>query len=288
MKLISVIVTTYNWAVALRLCLLSLYAQTDKNFEILIADDGSTPDNLALTQSYTINSPVPVHYVYHEDQGFRAGTIRNRAVAQSHGDYLLFIDGDCIARPDFIATHRALAEAGYFVAGNRVLLNQAYTQQVMRESILLHEKSACYFLKQRLQGNINRTLPFLKLPLGFLRKIQPQKWQKAMTCNLAIWREDFLQVNGFDELFEGWGYEDSDLVIRLIHAGVRRKEGRFAAPVLHCWHRFHDRSQHDANYHRLMERLADKAFIVAEKGISQSLNPSFTHTKLIHEKRIEC
>jgi glycosyltransferase involved in cell wall biosynthesis len=280
MKLISVIVTTYNWADSLRLCLLSLYAQTDSNFEIIIADDGSTPENLVLTQSYTIDTPVTVHTVYHQDQGFRAGTIRNQAVAQSRGDYLLFMDGDCIACPDFIATHRRLAETGHFVAGNRVLLNQAYTQQVMTESILLHEKSACYFLKQRLQGNINRALPFLKLPLGWLRKIQPRKWQKAMTCNLAVWRDDFLQVNGFDELFEGWGYEDSDLVIRLIHANVRRKEGRFAAPVLHCWHGFHDRSQHDINYQRLMERLAAQDFILAKKGVSQYLNPSYSNTTI--------
>jgi glycosyltransferase involved in cell wall biosynthesis len=271
MKLISVIITTYNWAEALRLCLLSLYAQTDKDFEIIIADDGSRAENLALTRSYGAHSPVPLHYVYHEDQGFRAGTIRNKAVAQSQGEYLLFIDGDCITRPDFIATHRRLAEKGYFVAGNRVLLSQAFTQEVLAQTILLHEKSAEYFVKLRLQGKINRTLPFLSVPLGFLRKIQPQKWQKAMTCNLAVWHEDFLRVNGFDELFEGWGYEDSDLVIRLIHAGVKRKEGRFAAPVLHCWHSFHDRSQHDANYARLMERLADKDFKFAKKGICQYL-----------------
>jgi hypothetical protein len=172
------------------------------------------------------------------------------------------MDGDCIARPDFIATHRQLAESGYFVAGNRVLLSQAFTQEVLAHDILLYQKPAAYFLGLRLQGKINRTLPFLKLPLGLLRKIQPHKWQKAMTCNLAIWRTDFLLVNGFDELFEGWGYEDSDLVIRLIHAGVRRKEGRFAVPVLHCWHTQNDRSQHDANYARLMQRLADKDFIV--------------------------
>jgi len=271
MNLISVIVTTYNWAAALRLCLLSLYAQTDNHFEIIIADDGSKPENLALTQAYTSNSPVPRHYVFHEDHGFRAGTIRNKAVVQSDGKYLLFLDGDCIVRPDFIATHRHLCEAGYFVVGNRVLFSQKFTQEVLAKSILLHEKSAIYFLVLRLQTKINSTLPFLKLPLGILRKMQPQKWQKAMTCNLAVWREDFLRVNGFDELFEGWGYEDSDLVIRLIHAGVRRKEGRFAVPVLHCWHSHHDRSQHDVNFTRLMERLADRDFVLAEKGVCQYL-----------------
>ena len=268
---ISVIVTTYNWAAVLHLCLLSLYAQTDKNFEIIIADDGSSPENQVLAKIYMKNSPVPICYVHHEDKGFRAGTIRNKAVACSQGEYLLFMDGDCIARPDFVATHRNLAESGYFVAGNRVLLSQNFTQTVITENVLLHEQPTTYFLKHCLRGNINRLLPFLKLPLGFLRKRQPKKWQKAMTCNLAIWRKNFLQINGFDELFEGWGYEDSDLVIRLIHAGVKRKEGRFAAPVLHCWHRFHDRSQHDVNYARLMERLADSNFIAANKGVSQYL-----------------
>lgn len=269
--LISVIVTTYNWAAVLRLCLLSLYAQTDSNFEIIIADDGSSPENQVLAKMYMKDSPVAIHYVHHEDQGFRAGTIRNKAVACSQGDYLLFMDGDCIARADFIATHRRLAEAGYFVAGNRVLLSQNFTETVITENLLLHAQSASYFLKHCLQGNINRALPFLKLPLGFLRKCQPTKWQKAMTCNLGIWREAFVRVNGFDELFEGWGYEDSDLVIRLIHAGVKRKEGRFAAPVLHCWHRFHDRSQHDVNYARLLERVADNDFLVAKQGVSQYL-----------------
>ncbi len=268
---LSVIVTTYNWAAALRLCLLSLYAQTDSDFEIIIADDGSSPENQVLAKIYIKNSPVPIYYEHHEDKGFRAGTIRNKAVARSKGEYLLFMDGDCIARPDFVATHKRLAEEGYFVAGNRVLLSQTFTETVVTENLLLHQQPASYFIKQRLQGNINRALPFLKLPLGLFRKRQPKKWQKAMTCNLGIWREAFVRVNGFDELFEGWGYEDSDLVIRLIHSGVKRKEGRFAAPVLHCWHRFHDRSQHDVNYARLLERVADNDFIAAKQGVCQYL-----------------
>ncbi|MCX7083795.1 MAG: glycosyltransferase, partial [Methylococcales bacterium] len=96
MKLISVIVTTYNWPQALKLCLDSLFAQQDQNFEIIIADDGSSAENLKKTQAFCELSPVSISYSYHEDQGFRAGTIRNKAVALSKSDYLLFIDGDCI------------------------------------------------------------------------------------------------------------------------------------------------------------------------------------------------
>jgi len=271
MNLISVIVTTYNWPAALNLCLESLFAQNDSNFEIIIADDGSAPANLNLTQSCCAKSPVSIQYVHHDDQGFRAGTIRNKAVAISKGEYLLFIDGDCVLRPDFITGHRQLATPGCFVPGNRVLLSQAFTREVIEKHIPLHQKTLGYFIALWLQNKINRISAFILLPLGPLRSLQPKKWEKAMTCNLAMWRCDFLQVNGFDELFEGWGFEDSDLVIRLIHAGIERKEGRFAVPVLHLWHPHNDKSKQDINYQRLLDRLNSQDFILAKKGVSQYL-----------------
>jgi glycosyltransferase involved in cell wall biosynthesis len=271
MSLISVIVTTYNWPEALRLCLDSLFAQTDREFEIVIADDGSRPENLEKTQSYCQDAPVPVIYVHHEDQGFRAGTIRNKAAAQSRGDYLLFVDGDCLLMPDFISRHRRLAEAGYFVPGNRILLSRGFTNEVLAERLPIYLRRWPYFWWLRLLGRINRVSALLQLPLGRLRYLLPRKWEKAMTCNLGVWKNDFVAVNGFDELFEGWGYEDSDLVIRLIHAGVRRKEGRFAVPVLHLWHSSNDKSRRDLNYRRLMERLAREDFTVAERGVAQYL-----------------
>jgi len=269
MHLISVIISAYNWPEALGLCLESVLAQSDRNFEIIIADDGSSPDNLQITRAYCSKKNVRISCVHHEDKGFRAGTIRNKAVAQSKGDYLIFIDGDCLVRPGFIARHRQLAESGCFVPGNRVLLSRAYTREVLEQRIFLHQRSWHHFFALRWHKKINRISALFNLPLGFLRHLQPQKWQKAMTCNLAIWKCDFIKVNGFDELFEGWGYEDSDLVIRLIHAGIKRKEGRFAVPVLHLWHPQNDRSQHDLNYQRLLERLSQPDFVLAEKGISQ-------------------
>lgn len=271
MAAISVIVTTYNWPQALQACLLSLFEQQDDDFEIIVADDGSGDETRHLLDSLRRQAPVPLRHVHHEDRGFRAGTIRNKAAAAAHGDYLLFLDGDCIVLPYFIARHRQLAEAGFFVPGNRVLLSQAYTERVLREALPLHRFAFKAFVSLRLTGKINRLLPLLHWPLTGWRYRHPQRWQKAMTCNLAVWRADFLTVNGFDELFEGWGYEDSDLVIRLLHAGVRRKEGRFALPVLHLWHRQNDRSRHDSNYRLLMDRLADSDLISAAQGVDRHL-----------------
>jgi glycosyltransferase involved in cell wall biosynthesis len=268
MGLISVIITTYNWEDALSACVHSLFAQEDLAFEIIIADDGSKTATTALINQLGKQSPVSLKHCFHKDKGFRAGTIRNKAVTMSTGDYLLFIDGDCIVFPYFIKRHRQFAKKGYFVPGNRVLLSQYFTQRVLKEHLPLYQQSTLSFIKWRLQGYINRLLPLIYLPFEKFRLSHPQRWQKAMTCNLALWKNDFIAVNGFDQLFEGWGYEDSDLVIRLIHLGIKRKEGRFALPVLHLWHSQNDRNAEQENYQRLMQRLNDKKFIWAEQGLN--------------------
>ncbi|MCI0653003.1 MAG: glycosyltransferase family 2 protein [Methylococcaceae bacterium] len=271
MNLISVIVTTYNRPDALRACLDALSAQTDPDFEILIADDGSGESTRETILLYnTENTPAKaVNHVYHVDRGFRAATIRNKAVARSRGDYIVFMDGDCVVFPDFIAMHRKLAEPGYFVPGNRILLSREYTGEVLNKGIRLYRKSFFFFLRLFLTRKINRCTSLVRLPLGFMRRLHKTQWQKAKTCNLGMWRDDITRVNGFDETYQGWGYEDSDLVIRLIHAGVHRKTGRHAVPVLHLWHPENDRSQEPFNLQRFLVRLEDQSVIFAEKGFDR-------------------
>ena len=108
-------------------------------------------------------------------------------------------------------------------------------------------------MRESLRGGVNRLLPALRLPLGPLRKhfYLGRNWRGAQTCNLAVARADLDRVDGFDASFLGWGLEDSDLVVRLLHAGVRRKDGRFATGVLHLWHPPNDRSRLPANQERL-------------------------------------
>ena len=269
--LISVIVSTYNRPDALEACITSLLHQTDRNFEIVIADDGSTEETLQLINVCRAKSCVPIVHVYQPDCGFQLSRIRNKAVAQSKGNYLVFLDGDCMVRPNFIAKHKQLAASNYFVAGNRMLLSQSFTEEVLLKQQPIHLNKLSFFINLRLAKKINRLSPVLSLPLGCLRYLQPRNWRKAVGCNTAIWKDDFILANGYDELFEGWGFEDSDLVIRLIHAGIKRKEGRFAVPVLHLWHTHNDKSKQEQNYQRLLERLQQQDFIIAEKGASQYL-----------------
>jgi len=266
--LISLVVTTYNRADALRAVLVGLAAQRDRGFEVLVADDGSRADTRALVETFAAAAPVPVRHVFQEDRGFRAGAARNRATAAAEGAYVIFLDGDCIPRPHFIERHRELAEPGWMVAGNRVLLTEPFTRLALAEQLPLHDWADAQWRAARERGDINRMLPLRDLPLGPLRKLAAKRWQRVRTCNLGIWRDDLRTVNGFDEVFEGWGYEDSDLAVRLISAGVRRKEGAYATGVLHLWHRENDRRAEGRNWDRLQQRIRDRDRR-AERGLDQ-------------------
>jgi glycosyltransferase involved in cell wall biosynthesis len=266
-ELISVIVTTYNREDALDLALRALARQTDRNFEVLVADDGSGPATAAVIAGWKDDLGGPVTHVWQENRGFRAGEIRNRAIAASRGQYCVFLDGDCLARPDFVAQHRALAEPGWFVVGNRILLSPTLTNTVLARSLAPETWSFARLLSQRVGGGVNRLMPALNLPLGGLRRISPKSWTGARTCNLAVARADLDRVDGFDTAFNGWGLEDSDLVVRLIKAGVRRKDGRFATGVVHLWHQEADRSNLGRNQQMLDDVLRNER-TRAQSGLS--------------------
>lgn len=264
----AVIVTTYNRPDALAAVLDGFLAQDACDFELLIADDGSTDDTRRLIESYARHAPFALRHVWQEDLGFRPAAARNRALAATAADYVVFTDGDCVPPPDFVASHRALAEPGYFLAGNRLLLSERFTARALRERLPLHEWGAGRWFAAWLRRDVNRMLPLLRLPDGPLRKRSPGRWQGVKTCNLSAWRADLARVNGFDESYSGWGLEDSDLVIRLLRAGVRHKSARFAAPLFHLWHRDNDRSRLAENRRRLDDILASER-IEAVVGLSR-------------------
>jgi glycosyltransferase involved in cell wall biosynthesis len=267
-ELISVIVTTYNREDAVDAALRALARQTDRDFEIVIADDGSRAETARVVAGWASRLTLPVKHVWHPHDGFRGGEIRNRGIRASAGKLCIFLDGDCLARDDFVATHRWLAEPGWFVTGNRILLSQALTETVLGEGLAAETWNFGMLAREHLRDGANRLLPALRLPLGVLRKFTRRNWQGAQTCNLAVARSDLDRVDGFDLSYTGWGLEDSDLVVRLLHAGVRRKDGRFATGVLHLWHTPNDRSKFTANQARLDAVLRGDG-VRALRGLSQ-------------------
>lgn len=266
-ELISVIVTTYNREDALAAVLRSLARQTDPDFEVLVADDGSGPATAALVEAWKAKAGHRVEHIWHEDKGFRAAEIRNRAILAARGRYCVFLDGDCIMRPDFIATHRRLAEPGWFVTGNRVLLSPAVTEKVLRQDDAPEAWPLGRWLAERLRGGVNRLSALFHLPLGPLRRLRRKAWAGARSCNMGIWRADLDKVDGFDADYSGWGKEDSDLIVRLLHAGVQRKDGTFATGVIHLWHKEADRGRLSVNEQKLTDIISG-GDVRAKRGLS--------------------
>ena len=275
---ISVILTTYNREDALGAVLRALAGQADQGFEVVVADDGSGKRTAETIEAWKKKAPYRLTHVWHEDRGFRAAEIRNRAILASSGSCCIFLDGDCIPRPDFISAHRRLAERGWFVTGNRVLMSQELTETVLHDGLEPENWKLGAWFKRRAEGAINRLVPLLSLPLGALRKLRARAWRGARSCNLAVWRTDLDRVDGFDAAFSGWGREDSDLLVRLLHAGVRRKDGIFATGVLHLYHPEADRSRLEQNDEQLDRSLVDR-HLRATRGLSM-LTPAGTNREM--------
>jgi len=266
-ELISVIVTTYNRPDALAAVLRSLARQSDPDFEVVVADDGSTAPTAEVISAWRAKLGHRLEHVWHEDHGFRAAEIRNRAILAARGRYCIFLDGDCIVRPDFIAVHRRLAEPGWFVTGNRILLGHELTETVLRDTESPETWGPLRWLGERLRGGANRLSALLHLPLGPLRRLRQAQWKGARSCNLAIWRSDLDRVDGFDADYAGWGKEDSDIIVRLLHAGARRKDGTFATGVIHLWHAEFDRAALPENERKLAGILGSDR-VRAQRGLS--------------------
>jgi glycosyltransferase involved in cell wall biosynthesis len=267
---LAVVITTYNWPTALEAVLAGYLSQQRAPDELLIADDGSRDETRTVIEAFQATAPFTVKHIWHPDEGFRAGAIRNRAIEAAEADYIVFTDGDCIPAPWFLAQHEQLAEAGWFLSGNRVLLSESFSKRVLEEKLPVEVWTWAQWFAARREGSINRLLPLCRLPLGrHYRHRTARQWEGAKTCNLSAWKADLLAVNGFDEDYTGWGMEDSDLVLRLIRNGVFHKDARFAAPVFHLWHPENSRDQLEENQRRL-KQLIETDRIQARIGIAQA------------------
>jgi len=267
--LISLVISTYNRPDALERVLAAAVAQYDPSYEIIVADDGSTDATRATIAAIAERAPVHIEHVWHPDQGFRLSSIRNKGIVRARGEYLIFLDGDCVPQHDFVMQHRLLAAKRAIVTGSRILLDETLTQAVIAQKISLPDQRAPFWLKQRFGGHANKIAPlFVKLSDRSWRQLDRFKWRGIKGCNMSAWRSDLERVNGFDENFVGWGHEDADLVVRLANCGVHRKLGAYATEIFHLWHRENQRDQASSNYERVRARLTDGS-TRAECGLDQ-------------------
>jgi len=262
---IAVLISTYNSPDFLRLVLEGYRKQSDSGFSIYIADDGSAKETKELISHYQRDFPVPVKHVWHEDSGFRKARVHNMALAQVAEPYVILTDGDCVPLPRMIEMHRKSAQEGHLISGGRILLSQMWTEGLIQGRSHLHsDATSLQWLRHRVKGEINRIMPILMPPS---LNSPHQQLKGVRGCHLSCWLRDLQKVNGFDESFEGWGREDSDLVARLFHAGIYRLDLR-GMPVLHLWHKEEKREALNKNDQLLDECLTEKR-IEAIKGLKE-------------------
>lgn len=266
----SVIVLTYRRATALLAVLRALAPQCNAAYEVLVADDGSPAEDLAALQRDLPGFGCPVHHVWHPDTGFTAARARNLAVRASSGERLIFLDGDCVPNPRFLAMHALMARPGEFVNGSRVLMSQRLTAQMEDGRLDVSEAGLAQWLAWRLRGDVNKWLHLWQWPGAPGRTETGFRWRGIRSCNLAVWRADFVAVNGFDEQFSGWGHEDADLVLRLHEHGLHRRNGFLATEVFHLWHPENSRLDASRNRDRVIERQ-QRHQKRAEQGLLQAV-----------------
>ena len=225
---VSLIITTYNRPDALLLVLRSIEGQVTLPDEVIIADDGSHRESQKLITDFRQSSNLNIIHSWQEDKGFRAAKSRNKAISKSNGDYIVLIDGDMILHPEFINDHINQAQPSFFVQGSRVLLTEDKTNQTLDQ-----QKINFSLLSNGLQ---NRNNAFHSNILSTLFSNKRNYLRGIRTCNMAFYKQDCININGFNNDFEGWGREDTEFITRLLNSGINRKNVRFNAIQFHLWH----------------------------------------------------
>jgi glycosyltransferase involved in cell wall biosynthesis len=233
---VSVIITTYNQPEQLEKVMWGYASQRNANFELIVADDGSGPETIQVIDSFVKAAHMDVLHVWHEDRGFRKTEILNRAIVTAGGDYLIFSDGDCIPRDDFVAAHIRLARPGYFLSGGYIKLPRDVSMGISVDDIRSGSATDASRLKAAGWHPGKRALRLVRnrAIAAFMDTITPTRrtWNGH---NSSTWRDAILAVNGFD-LDMKYGGLDRALGERLINAGIKTMQVRHRTPCLHLYH----------------------------------------------------
>jgi glycosyltransferase involved in cell wall biosynthesis len=256
---ITLIVNTYENPAALAKVLDALTVQTHQGAEIIVADDGSGSPTKQVVDSF--DDRLRLRHCRQEHEGFRRSVILNKATAQAGGDYIVFLDGDSVPSCEFIADHAALAESGYWVQGRRAFVDESCTASF---------RPSCGMVwSLALRGRLTGMMKAMRFPFPLIKRGREQRG--ILGCNLGIWRDDLIAVNGYDESFTGWGREDADLANRLYHLGLDRKFVYGRAIIYHLNHPVVPRNRLETNQSLLEETIREKR-IRAHKGLDQYLD----------------
>ena len=257
---VSFVITTYNSVESLAKVIASVAQQTIPPLEIIVADDGSKHGVSVVLERFRKSASVRIVHSWQPDDGFRLSRSRNLAASKARGNWILFLDGDCVLPEYFLERHVTLADNMHFVFGSRKLLTPSETDY------LQIGEDGSLNIAPYIQGR-----KFLSLQLGIFRKWPRRSWKQLRGFLIGIDAKLFQVIAGFDESYVSWGLEDSDFAVRAIRAGGFLKDGRYANAVLHLYHpepSQQDKSANSLSFDALLEE--------GEKGRFQPLKSIFT------------
>ncbi len=249
------------------MCLLSAFRQSLLPQEILIADDGSNDDTAELIRNFSKIAPVPLVHVWHEDNGFRLAEIRNKAIAVAQGDYIVQVDCDIIMEKHFIEDHCRLAKPGVFVAGKRTFLSQRKSKHIFQKKEWEPIHFWSWGVDMARRKNTIRS-SWLSRCFSKWESLGTKRLLGKMGANVAFWRNDLIAINGYDENFVGYGYEDADLFRRFIRFGLQCHNLRHLAI---CYHLYHPPRRGEVNRKNQESYLDKQKAIHCELGIDRHL-----------------
>lgn len=262
---LSVVVTTYDWPEAVDASLRALAEEKDRGFEVIVAEDGQGRETKEVVRRHQEAGLIPVAHVSQPDLGWRKSRILNLGALESRGDFLVFLDGDCIPRRGFLEVVRKAVRRDWFLCGKRLHLSRELTNGVLDGDLAPWRWSTFRLLLALSRGQFATTRetahPGLLLPV----RDRSRPWRpsgpefsppfEAYGFFFGMWRRDFERANGFDMRFVGWGGEDEDLAARLRRMGLRCGWPGPRATLLHIWHP-EQRGSMPSNKPRVRETLA--------------------------------
>ena len=270
---ISVVISTYNAIAWLEKVMYGYAEQNFENFEVVIADDGSTKETADLLAKIQKEVPYPIVHVWQEDDGFKKSRILNKAVLACKGDYIVMSDGDCIPRADFLDIHQAHKEKGYFLSGGYFMLPMEISEQISISDI---KKQNCFDVGWLKKNGLKSSFKNNKLSAGpvkakVLNAITPTNasWNGH---NASGWKDDIIAVNGFDERMQ-YGGQDRELGERMMNNGIKSKQIRYSAVVIHLDHPRGYKNEASIKKNRaIRDATRDEKKVWTDYGISQHTN----------------
>lgn len=270
--MISVIFSTYNAEEWLEKVIWGFSVQTFQDFEIVIADDGSKESTKQLIDRLREEIQIPIVHVWQEDNGFQKSQILNKAIIASSGEYLIFTDGDCIPRKDFIAVHNKYKQSGYFLSGGYFKLPMNISKLITKDDILNQRCFNLKWLKDKGLKTSYKNIKFLTKGFisNFLNSLTPTNasWNGH---NASGWKKDLLEINGFNQEMQ-YGGQDRELGERLINKGLKPKQIRYSAICVHLDHKrgYVNKETWEKNYN-IRKNTWDNKIVKTPIGINSNI-----------------